>query len=88
MEFVVYILYSSKFDMTYVGYTTSIIDRFKSNNYLAKKGFTLKYRPWEVVYIEFFNNKSQAMKRELWLKSGIGRDFIFALKNQRFVVAN
>ncbi len=87
MEFVVYILYSKKFDKTYVGYTSSIIDRIHSHNFFAKNGYTIKYRPWEVVYIEFFENKSDAIKKELWLKSGIGRDFILKLKLSGFIIS-
>ncbi|OUL60254.1 GIY-YIG nuclease family protein [Flavobacterium sp. AJR] len=36
----------------------------------------MKFRPWEVIHVEFFSSKSEAMKREKYLKSGIGREFI------------
>jgi len=75
-EFVVYILYSEKFNQHYTGYTSNIIERFKSHNHLATKGHTIKYRPWIVIHIEFFNSKSEAMKKEKYLKTGIGREFI------------
>jgi putative endonuclease len=87
MEFVVYILYSKKFDKTYVGFTNSIIQRFYSHNFHATKGYTIKYRPWEVVYVEFFDNKSEAIKRETWLKSGIGREYIVRLKETGYISA-
>ena len=75
-EFVVYILFSKDYDKTYVGFTSNLIERFKSHNYLSKKGYTIKFRPWKVIYVEFFSTKSEALKREKHLKSGKGREFI------------
>ncbi|WPO76871.1 GIY-YIG nuclease family protein [Flavobacterium sp. KACC 22761] len=75
-EFVVYILYSEKFNKNYTGYTSNLIERFKSHNLLGTKGYTLKFRPWKVIHVEFFNSKSEAIKREKYLKTGIGREFI------------
>ena len=75
-EFVVYILYSKKFDKNYTGFTSNLIERFKSHNFLGIKGYTLKFRPWEVIYVEFFDSKETAMAREKYLKTGIGREFI------------
>jgi len=74
--YVVYVLYSSSFDKTYIGYSSDLIDRFKSHNYLATKGYTIKYRPWEVIHVEFFEIKSDALKREKQLKTSRGRSFI------------
>ncbi len=78
-EFVVYVLYSEKFDKTYTGFTANLLDRFKSHNYLAKSGYTIKFRPWKVIHVEFFNEKKDAMKREKFLKTGQGRLFIKSL---------
>ncbi|MEY2867850.1 MAG: hypothetical protein RIR01_250 [Bacteroidota bacterium] len=75
-EFVVYILYSEKFNKTYIGFTSNLIERFKSHNSLSTKGYTLKFRPWNIIHVEFFSSKSEAMKREKYLKTGIGREFI------------
>ncbi|KFF06579.1 GIY-YIG nuclease family protein [Flavobacterium reichenbachii] len=75
-EFVIYILYSEKFNKNYTGFTSNLIERFKSHNFLETKGYTLKFRPWIVIYTEFFNSKSEAMKKEKYLKTGIGREFI------------
>jgi len=77
-EFLVYILYSRKFDRTYVGFTTDLINRFHSHNHFSKKGYTVKFRPWEVVHVEFFKTKQEALSRELWLKSGVGREWLHA----------
>ena len=76
MEYMVYILYSDKYGKHYTGYTSSLINRFRSHNYLATKGYTVKYRPWRVIHVEVFTSKSQAIKREVFLKTGAGRKWI------------
>jgi putative endonuclease len=76
MVFVVYILYSSKYKIHYTGFTSNLIARFKSHNEYGTKGFTRKYRPWKVIHVEFFNDKKEALKREEFLKSGQGRDYV------------
>jgi putative endonuclease len=80
MEYIVYILFSEKYNKTYVGFTSSLVERFKSHNELATKGYTIKYRPWMVIHIEVYQSKNEAMNREKWFKSGVGRDFISKLK--------
>ncbi|MBO6495505.1 MAG: GIY-YIG nuclease family protein [Roseivirga sp.] len=76
MTYTVYVLYSSKFDKIYVGYSSNLKQRVLSHNKLATKGWTIKFRPWEVVYTESYVDKPSAMKREKGLKSSRGRDFI------------
>ena len=75
-EFVVYVLHSLPSDKIYVGMTSDLLNRMKSHNEFGTKGFTIKYRPWRVVYIEFFELKGAALKREKQLKSYQGRLFI------------
>ena len=75
-EFVTYILYSKKFDKIYIGYSSNLIQRFYAHNQFATKGYTIRYRPWVVVEVEFHTSKGDALKREKFLKSGIGRRYI------------
>ncbi len=77
--FHVYALYSPNFNEIYIGYSSNLKERIKSHNFLATKGYTIKYRPWKLIYSESHNSKSEAMKREKQLKSAKGR-FIY-LKN-------
>jgi putative endonuclease len=77
--FTVYILFSEKYEKHYVGFTSNLEARMQSHNELATKGFTVKYRPWKLIHTEVYETKSEAMKRELWLKSGVGRTFIKSL---------
>ena len=79
MMFTVYVLYSEKFNKIYVGYTSNMEQRLLSHNILETKGYTLKYRPWKVIYTEAFSEKPEAMKREKQLKTGKGREFIWNL---------
>ena len=72
-NYVVYILFSTKYAKIYIGFTSNLIQRFYSHNFLSKKGYTARYRPWKVIHVEFFDNKSDALKRERFLKSGQGR---------------
>ena len=71
--FTVYILYSRQHKKSYVGYTSDLQERFKSHNELGKKGWTIKFRPWEIVHTEAFDSKTAAMEREKFFKSGQGR---------------
>ena len=40
------------------------------------KGYTSKFRPWKLIYKEVFAERSKAMQRERYLKTGAGRDWI------------
>lgn len=74
--YTVYILYSTKFKKKYIGYTSNLIERFKSHNYLATKGYTMRYRPWVVIHTEVFETIEQALFREKQIKGGQGRQWI------------
>jgi putative endonuclease len=74
--YTVFILYSETHNKIYIGYTSNLIERFKSHNSLSDKGHTIRYRPWKVIYCEHFTNKADAMKREKELKSGKGRQWM------------
>jgi putative endonuclease len=63
-EFVVYILCSKNTIRITLVLLPNLMERFKSHNILGTKGYTIKYRPWEVIFVEFFNSKSEAIKRE------------------------
>ena len=81
MEFVVYILKSSRFNKIYIGFTSNLIQRFYAHNHLSNKGYTKHYRPWIVIHVEFFKDKKEAIQREKFLKSGVGRKWIHQTYN-------
>jgi putative endonuclease len=76
--FIVYVLYSEAHKKIYIGMTSNLEERFKSHNELAKKGWTIRYRPWEIIHTENFETKREALDRELQLKSAKGRAFIWS----------
>ncbi|MDR8393558.1 GIY-YIG nuclease family protein [Aliifodinibius sp. S!AR15-10] len=75
--FYVYALYSPDYEKIYIGYTSHLEQRLLSHNELGTKGWTVNYRPWELVYGEQHETKGEAMRREKQLKSARGRDFIW-----------
>ena len=82
--YTVYILLSEEFDKTYVGFTSDLEERLKSHNKLGTKGWTLKFCPWKLIHTEVYSSKTEAMKREKFLKSGIGRDFIRSMMKDSY----
>ncbi len=63
-----YILYSEKLDKYYVGSTGDLGQRLSRHN-SSNHGFTSSGKPWILKYSEAFEKKTEAMKRELQLKS-------------------
>ena len=78
MQYFVYILYSSKHNKHYTGFTSNPEQRLLSHNNLGKD-WTARYRPWKLIYTKGFELKSEAIQYEKWLKTGSGRDFIKSL---------
>jgi len=75
--FQVYVLYAASSKKIYIGFTSNLEQRILSHNVLGVKGWTIKYRPWEVIYTETFEAKAAAMTREKELKTGKGREWIY-----------
>lgn len=69
----VYVLRSLKNAKLYTGSTNSIDKRLQEhNNGLSK---ATKYnRPFELLHLETFTNRSEAYNREMYLKTGKGRE--------------
>ena len=77
--FTVYVLYSKDYNKIYIGFTSNLEQRLLSHNELGKKGWTIKFRPWQLIYTEEFQLKSDATKREKELKTATGRNFIWSI---------
>jgi putative endonuclease len=71
--FYVYILKSEKNGKLYKGLTSDLKRRIAEHN-SGQSDFTSKNGPWKLVYYEAFINKSDAVREELFLKSGKGRE--------------
>jgi len=59
----VYILYSRTKNKHYIGYSNNPEERVFEHNAGATKS-TRSGRPWELVYVEGFKDKGEAIKRE------------------------
>lgn len=82
--YIVYILFSPGNEKIYTGHTTNLVKRFHFHNIHGRQRWTLQYRPWEVIYLEIFDDKPAAMKREWLLKSGKGRAWIWGKIQQEY----
>jgi putative endonuclease len=72
--FFVYIIQNPQ-GLLYKGFTTDIEKRLSyHNNNLGN--WTKCKGPWKLVYYECFEDKSIALKREKFFKSGVGRGYI------------
>ena len=81
--FTVYALYSPTYNKIYIGYTSNLEERLLSHNELATKGYTVRFRPWVLMYTEDYETKKEAMIREKQLKSAKGREFIWGIINKK-----
>ncbi|MBI2609863.1 GIY-YIG nuclease family protein [Candidatus Giovannonibacteria bacterium] len=75
MEYSVYILFSNSAEKYYIGSTNDVMRRITEHNETGK-GFTKRYRPWKLVYVESLPTRSRAMKLEKYLKSLHDSDLI------------
>ena len=73
MNYYVYVLKSLKNDRFYTGSTNSIMRRLEDHNNGRSKA-TKNNRPFVLVHQERYDNRSQAYKREMYFKTGKGRD--------------
>ncbi|MDO8486531.1 MAG: GIY-YIG nuclease family protein [Candidatus Staskawiczbacteria bacterium] len=71
----VYLLKSKKYKWFYVGITNDLQNRFKMHN-LGKVESTEKLKPFVLIYYEALINKYDAAKREKFLKTGWGKNWI------------
>ena len=65
----VYVLYSIHYNKIYVGYTSNLKERLLSHNELSKKGWTIKFRPWNLFHSENFESKQEVNKMASFLCS-------------------
>ncbi len=74
----VYALKSVERNYLYVGMTSDINRRVIEHNYGENKS-TKAYRPFVLIYSEGFPDRVSARKKEKYLKSGIGKEFLKTL---------
>lgn len=72
MGYVVYILRSQKDGRLYVGQASDLDRRLAQHNNSNAKSYTAWRGPWDVVHVEPHPSRTQAMRRETFLKSVAG----------------
>ena len=73
--YTVYILFSEKDNKRYIGSTSNLNRRLNEHNLGLVKS-TKNRRPFKLIYTEEFKNKSFALKKEKFLKTGKGREYL------------
>ena len=73
--FYVYALWSPGYDKIYVGMTQNWEKRFNDHN-RGKSTYTNRFKPWELFFLEEVIEKEQAIKKEIYYKSGWGRKIL------------
>ncbi len=70
-----YVLRSQKDRIHYTGSGADPYTRLLRHNNGGYR-FTKGHRPWKLVYTEGFSSRTEARRREKFLKSGQGRKFL------------
>jgi putative endonuclease len=73
--FYVYILQSKINHSLYTGYTADLLKRFNQHNSGESK-YTKNLKPWKLIYYEAYILEEDAVKRECFLKSGSGKNYL------------
>jgi putative endonuclease len=75
MPYYVYILKSNSTGKSYIGHSKNLSNRVQEHND-GKSLSTRNGRPWNMVYHEEFQSRSEAMKREKYFKTVEGRKYL------------
>ncbi len=79
MNYYVYALNSSDRNYIYVGLTNNIERRPQEHN-SGRNKTTKPYAPFMLLLSEEYPDRKKAREREIYLKSGIGKEFLKSLK--------
>lgn len=80
----VYILYNPRKDFIYIGYTENLKQRIEEHKSGDVKS-TKPYRPLELIHFEAYVMKSDAKRRERYLKTNRGRTTLLTMLKDYFV---
>src|SRR5690606_6223152 len=78
--FFVYAIKSIDRDYIYVGLTGNLNRRFDQHQKGQNKT-TAPYRPFTLIYQETFETRIEARAKEIYLKSVVGKEFLFLLQS-------
>ena len=75
MKWHTYALRSLARNFIYVGLTSDLARRVKQHNN-GKEQTARPYRPFRLILSEEFDTRAEARQREVYLKSGVGKEFL------------
>ena len=73
MHYYTYVLFSLRDKRLYIGFTTNLKNRL-SEHANGKVTATKYPKPPKLIHYQYFIDKEEAKKREVFLKSGFGRN--------------
>jgi putative endonuclease len=82
-----YVICSLKDTKLYTGFTSDLKKRFKKHNN-GEVSSTKNRRPFKLIYYEACLNKSDALHREIYLKTPWGKKYIKNRLNKYLVLWN
>ena len=85
MMFYVYIIYSVKYDKYYKGFSLNPYKRLEQHNNKESR-YTANFTPWIIVYLEKFDLKSDAIKREKSIKKYSKKQISELLKSPKNIL--
>jgi putative endonuclease len=71
LTYCVYILRSKSDDCFYIGFTENLRQRL-TEHFSGKSKSTAPRRPFELIFCEYFVSKTDALRREKYLKTNVG----------------
>jgi putative endonuclease len=75
LPYCVYILFSEKDRLLYIGFTTNLSNRIQTH-YAGGCKSTAPRRPLRLIFCEYYLFEADAMKRELYFKTNMGKKAI------------
>ena len=81
--FYVYVLYNPQKNFIYIGYSENLKKRYQEHN-SGKVKSTKAYKPLKLIFYEAYSTKSDAKRREMYLKGNKGRTTLMTMLKDYF----
>lgn len=78
----VYAISSLNYNYIYVGMSINVNERFERHN-KGRERTTKPYVPFKLIFVEGCENRVEARKREKYWKSGVGKEKLRELRNEK-----
>jgi putative endonuclease len=80
LPYCVYVLFSKKDYLLYIGYSANLNNRLVNHNSGGTRS-TFRRRPLELIFCEFYLFKSDALRREKYFKTTMGKKALKLMLN-------